>query len=160
MFDNRNVEDFRISNVEGEALMTLVYQDAGAGIIMNGSAEVREEAQIDEAWNVNTHEFYFVDNGRRVLVIKNEWREASLDESQEIGLDWQCVANYEHFLELDTETWETVFDWDSMDHVHLNESTLTEWSAEDRCGGWDFLYGSPIPLLAHHANCGQPFQLR
>lgn len=159
MFDNRNVEDFRLSNVKGETLMTLIYQHTGAGIIMNASGEVLEEMQIDDASNVNTHEFHFVENGRRALVIKNDWREASLDESRGIGFDGQCVANFEHFLELDTETWETVFDWDSMDHVHLNESTLTEGSVEDRCSGWDFLYGSHVPILAHHADCGQPFQL-
>lgn len=144
MFDNRNVEDFRMSNVNGEDLMTLIYQDIGAGVIIDDGYEIRAEAKIDDAWTINTHELHFVDNGTRALVVKNDKREASLDQSQEVGFDGQCVAEYEHFLELDTETWEAVFDWDSKDHVRLNESTLTDSPVEDRCSDWDFLYYSPL----------------
>ena len=140
MFDNRNVEDFRISNVNGRDLMTLLFQETGQGALINETYQIVEDPQIDDASNVNTHEFNFVQNGTRVLVIKNDEREASREQSEEIGFDGNCVAEYEHFQELDTETWEVVFDWDSKDHIRLNESTLTDESVEDRCWGWDFLY--------------------
>lgn len=110
-------------------------------MLMDEMYEVIAKPEIDDPENVNTHEFNFVDGGKRVLVIKNDEREASREQSEEIGFDGNCVAKYEHFQELDTESWEVVFDWDSMDHVRLNESTLTEEEdLEDRCSGWDFLY--------------------
>lgn len=144
MFDNLNIEDFRVSDVQGEDLMTLVDQHTGKGAIINDEYQILERPRIDDAKNVNTHEFNFVDNGTRALVIKNDRRKAPLDQVREIGFDGPCSVDYEHFQELDTETWEVVFDWDSMDHVRLSESTWLESSVEDRCNShWDFLYAVP-----------------
>lgn len=145
VFDNRNVEDFRISNVRGEDLMTLVLLHKGTGVIIDGGYDIRETPKIDYPWRINTHEFHFVDNGTRALVIKNEEKHAPLDQSREVGFDGQCVVKYERLQELDTATWKTVFDWDSRDHVRLSESTLTDSPIKDRCSSWDFLYDvSPL----------------
>lgn len=146
VFDNRNVEDFRISNVRGEDLMTLVLLHKGTGVIIDGCYDIRETPKIDYPWRINTHEFHFVDNGTRALVIKNEEKHAPLDQSREVGFDGQCVVKYERLQELDTATWKTVFDWDSRDHVRLSESTLTDSPIKDRCSSWDFLYVS-LPLI-------------
>ena len=146
MFDNRNIEDFRMSTVKGQDMMTLLSQETGKGALIDETYRIVEQPQIDDASIINTHEFHFIENGARVLLIKNDRREASREQSEEIGFDGNCVAEYEHFQELDTETWEVVFDWDSKDHVRLNESTFTDNAVEDRCQDYDFLYASHIPF--------------
>lgn len=146
MFDNRNVEDFRLSHIRGEDLMTLVSQLDGTGVIMDDAYRILKERKIDRDAKVNTHEFNFVDNGTRVLVVINDDRYAPLDQSREVGYHGRCFANFQHFRELDTETWETVFDWDTRDHVRLSESTMTDGSLGERCARWDFLYAASFPL--------------
>lgn len=147
MFDNRNIEDFRMSTVKGQDMMTLLSQETGKGALIDETYRIVEQPQIDDASIINTHEFHFIQNGARVLLIKNDRREASREQSEEIGFDGNCVAEYEHFQELDTETWEVVFDWDSKDHVRLNESTFTDNAVEDRCQDYDFLYAFPHPFF-------------
>ena len=143
---NENVMDFRVSNVKGEDMLTLLFK--GTAFLIDDRYEIREKLEISEPWRADEHDFYFLDNGRRVLVFQKEERNATLDQSREVGFDGNCVVTYEQFQELDTETWQPVFYWDSMDHVPLIESTQENSFIEDRCAGWDYLYSVPLPYSA------------
>ncbi|KAI7343063.1 hypothetical protein KC320_g9353 [Hortaea werneckii] len=66
---NSNVADFRISNVNGEPLITLF---ANNGInVLNNDFTMRMHLNPEEEGRLNTHELSFVDNGTRAIFIKN-----------------------------------------------------------------------------------------
>lgn len=133
-----NVEDFRISNVRGELMMTMMDQKAGEGWIFDNHYEVREEHDFT---HFNSHEFNFIDNGTKVLVVNSDRREASEEDSESIGFDGRCSVDFDFFQELDvTNDWEPLFVWESYGHIGLDESTLTDKAVNNRCGGgWDYL---------------------
>lgn len=139
MFSKGNIEDFRMSNVNGENLMTLMDQGRGEGIIFDNHYEIRDVIHMD---HFNSHEFNFVENGTRTLVIKGNHKQATEEMSKKVGYHGRCGAAFDGFQELDvTNNYEPTFDWSSWDWIGLDESTLTEGSVNNRCGGnWDFLY--------------------
>lgn len=141
MFWNRNVEDFKISNVQGEQLMTLMHQEEHAGFILDTDFTIRRKiSEVDNHGNINTHEFHFVENGTEAIVIKTDGKDASEEMSKAIGYDGKCKhVLFDKFEVLDTETWELKWSWSSYDHIGLDESTLDQSSAESRCkGNWDY----------------------
>lgn len=143
MFGNRNVEDFRISNVRGEQLMTLMHQKEFAGFILDNDYTIRRKVEeVSNPGNINTHEFHFVEDGTEALVIKTDHKDASEEMSKAIGYDGTCKdLAFDKFQALDTKTWEVKFSWSSYDHIGLDESTLDDSSVEQRCsGGWDYVY--------------------
>lgn len=141
MFGNRNVEDFRISNVRGERLMTLMHQGDHAGYILNNDFTIRKKVkQADNHGDINTHEFHFVENGTEAIVIKTDFRDASEEKSKAIGFNGRCRdVHFDKFEVLDSKTWKLKFSWSSEDHIGLDESTFDAKPVEERCaGGWDF----------------------
>ena len=139
-FSKGNVEDFRVSNVNGEYLMTLMSQNRGQGIILDSNYEILHALQVDNPGRINTHEFNFVENGTRALVIKSHPEKATRNMSMAVGYDGECQCGFDGFEEYDTTTWESTFDWRSYGKVGLDESTLTGAPVENRCrNGWDFM---------------------
>ena len=138
LFSKGNVEDFRLSNVRGEMLMTLMDQGRGEGIIFDNHYEIREVIKMD---HFNSHEFNFVENGTRVQVVKGDGRMSKREMSKAVGFNGECNVAFDNFEELDAENnWNPVFKWSSYGRVGLEESTLIEHSIQDRCHGrWDYL---------------------
>ena len=139
MFSQGNVEDFRVSNVRGEYLMTLMDQGRQEAIVLDNHYEVRETAKWD---HFNSHELHFVENGTRALIIKTHFRQSTEEMAQTIGYEGgTCGAGFDRFLELDlNNNWEPVFEWDPFGKIGLDESTLTEAPVYKRCAGnWDYL---------------------
>ena len=139
MFSQGNVEDFRISNVNGEYLMTLMDQGRGEVFVFDNHYEVL----YNHGWkHFNSHELNYIRNGTRAFVIRSYGEDASEEMSAVIGFDGNCQVMFDHLLELDvTNDYETLWEWHTEDHVGLDESTLTEASVPNRCTGskWDYM---------------------
>lgn len=139
-FSRGNVEDFRVSNVNGDYQMTLMSQALGKGVILDSSYQIVDKVQIDDQHGINTHEFNFIENGTRALVIKTRKGDASKEESEKVGFDGECHCSYDGFEERDTATWESTFRFRSEGVIGLDESTLTYGSIQNKCNGrWDFM---------------------
>ncbi len=81
-------------------------------------------------------------------------KRASEEYSAAIGYDGECHAQYDGFVELDTDTWEPVFEWNSYGYIGLDESFVTQDPLEERCEGevndvWDFLHFNSIDKFAN-----------
>ncbi|GAB7366184.1 hypothetical protein MBLNU230_g7744t1 [Neophaeotheca triangularis] len=142
--DNGNVEDFTISNVNGEQMLTFMWQAAAAGVLIDETLTERERVHFDG--HVNTHEFNFVDDGTRVLAVKTDTMDATEEQLSHLDEDIDaCIVHWDGFVELEVGTWEETFRWRSGDWVGLDEST-------DRCGagleklceGWDYIHMNSI----------------
>ena len=139
MFSKGNIEDFRVSNVNGEYLMTLMDQGRGDIIVFDNHYEIRDKISLD---HFNSHELNYVENGTRALIVRGGGRDSTKEMAKAIGWDGTCHAAFDKFAELDvTNNYETLFEWDSFGKIGLDESTLTEASVEKRCGhgNWDYL---------------------
>lgn len=138
MFSKGNIEDFRISNVDGEFLMTLMDQGRHEIIVMDNQYKIRKQIPIK---HFNSHELNFIQNGTRALVVKNHPQYATKKMSKAVGFDGECHAGFDGFWELDvTNNYEHTFEWESWGRIGLEESTLTEQSVEKRCThNWDFM---------------------
>jgi hypothetical protein len=143
LFRNTMVDDFRISNVAGEDVMTLLHNEKGQGITMKPSYTVSNAVRLGDPRTINIHEYHFVDSGTRALVIRSNKTQAAAEDVQSVhGID-SCEAEFDGFEEFETGTWKSVFKWSSFGRIGLNESTVVEDSTAGahQCsqGGWDFL---------------------
>lgn len=139
--DSPNVMDFTLSQVDGEPMLTMLDRDRAAGVLLDASYEVVDMVKVTEEKGPNGHEFHFVDNGKggtSVLFVLNNMRDAPQEDLDDVdvgGWGKTCTAQYLEFRELDVSNgWETLFEWDSMGHIHLNEST-----SHGKCDKWDFM---------------------
>jgi hypothetical protein len=144
MFDNGNIEDFRISNVGGEEMMTLMDQRHGKGVFMNNHYQEvdRKEAKgPDGKGGFNSHEFHFVDGGTKALVVWSVAKTYNASETMEmLGVDMPCQVACDGINEFDVATWESSFSWSSCDHIGLDESTYKTDFIPKMCNGkWDYV---------------------
>lgn len=132
---NLNVEDFRISNVKGEKLLTMMTHEEI--YVLGNDYSAREAVRLGGFRN--THELNFVDGGTRVLSLEFGARKVSEEESRRVRFDGRCEAQFDGFSERDVtvEGWPSVFDWSSNGKIDLEESTMVQGSVEHRCRGWD-----------------------
>ena len=143
LFDNGNIEDFRISNVGGEDLMTLMDQRHSRGVFIDNHFQVRDRraANGPEQKGFNSHEFHFVENGTKALVVWTVPKEYSEAETMEsIGLDAECHVACDGINEYDVATWTSTWDWTSCGHIGLEESTYKNDFYPKQCSGrWDYV---------------------
>lgn len=150
MFENgKDTMSFQIHNVRGEDLMTALDWSTGEGVIFDNHYEIRETIDIYGGKRPNAHEFHFVQDGKKALVIKTRYETASRDESKALGLETgECHVDWDGIEEYDTSTWETTWEWSSSGRVFLNESTYNAAPVEKRCDrshlGWDFMHCNSI----------------
>jgi len=141
MFSRGNIEDFKLSNVNGVELMTLMDQGRGEAVILDHHYDIQKVVKMD---HFNSHELQFVQNGTKALIVKGNAQDTTIEMSRAIG--WEgprmCRAGFDKFVELDVaKGWEPVFEWSPYGTVGLDESTMTEKSVEKRCGEgvWDYM---------------------
>jgi hypothetical protein len=148
MFDNGNIEDFRISNVNGEDMMTVMDQRHSKGVFIDNHYRVvdRRQANGPNGKGFNSHEFHFVDNGTKALVVWSEGRYYSESETLEaLGEDMKCHVACDGINEYDVKTWQSTFSWSSCDHIGLEESTYKTNFLPKQCGGrWDYVHANSI----------------
>ena len=155
MFDNgKDTMSFQIHNVRGEELMTVLDWSRGEGVIFDNHYEIVETVDIYADARTNAHEFHFVDNGSKAVVIKTKYEVSTQEDAQAAGLNngKLCHAHWDGIQEFDTSTWETSWEWNSKGHIWLNESTYAETPIEKRCDpshlGWDFIHCNSIDKSA------------
>ena len=151
MFDNgKDTMSFQIHNVRGEELMTVLDWSRGEGVIFDNHYEIVETVDIYGDARTNAHEFHFVDNGSKAVVIKTKYDVSTKEDAQAAGLNngKLCHAHWDGIQEFDTSTWQTSWEWNSKGHIWLNESTYAETPIEKRCDsshlGWDFIHCNSI----------------
>ncbi|KXT06355.1 hypothetical protein AC578_9128 [Pseudocercospora eumusae] len=147
-FLKTRVDDFRMSNVAGEQLMTMIWDEHGAGVIMNSSYEIVKAREFTKPHLINMHEFHFVDDGRRAIILRGNRTKAAVEDAKAVGIDddISCMADFDGFEEFDTTTWESTFTWGSFGRIGLSESTWQDSrSIKDKCEeGWDFLHANSV----------------
>ncbi|KAK1084542.1 hypothetical protein LTR33_002606 [Friedmanniomyces endolithicus] len=165
-FDGANIMDFRLQNVSGMGSLTLVDSSLKKGIVLNNRYDIVESMQWgDDPVFVNDHEFQWVDNNTRILVINSAWTQAPVEASRTVGFDGECNTIFESFKELNATTGEETFRWDSYNHIHLTESTHMESgdTIESACLSdvyWDYVHLNAVDkddrgdfyLSARHTN--------
>ena len=110
-------------------------------IILDSHYEVREVIKIQ---GINTHEFHFVENGSKALIIKPNPSLATREMGWAIGYygNRLCHIGADKLLELDVlDNWKITFEWDPYSYIGLDESTFDANPPQQRCGqgGWDYL---------------------
>ena len=143
--NGKNAHGFELQNVRGEDVMTLLDRDQGTGVMLDDHFEIRDTITIDTPSHMNAHEFRFVDEGKRAVII-NTWNEvSSIEDARTVGHDGgPCHGAYDGIREYDTKTWEVVWEWSPLGRIALTESTHDiDVGIEKRCnaehGGWDFM---------------------
>lgn len=141
--NNWDVLDFKMSNVRGESLMTFLANRDGDGYIMDNSYTVREKVDLGTlGLDFNSHEFNFIEGGARAIVMDEGRKLATPEQTMAVEWDKNCTALFNGFKELDTTTWEPIFQWSSFDHIGLEESTFLDGGVKRWCSdswGWDFM---------------------
>ena len=130
-------------------MLSLIHEHEGRAVIIDDSYNIYHQMHFGSHHltmnepKMNMHEFTTVDNGTRALHLFRMPKKASRKNSRVVGYDGECYVDYNGFREMDTETWETVFEWDSEGHIGLDESFVTQDPIDQRCGDpdkpWDFL---------------------
>ncbi|EME80230.1 uncharacterized protein MYCFIDRAFT_77993 [Pseudocercospora fijiensis CIRAD86] len=147
-FLKTRVDDFRISHVAGELLMTMIWDEHGAGVMMNSSYEIVKAREFTRPHLINMHEFHFVDDGRRAIILRGNRKKAGAEDAKAVGFDEEtsCMAEFDGFEEFDTTTWERTFQWSSFGRIALSESTWQDSrTIRERCEeGWDFLHANSV----------------
>ncbi|KAK3709516.1 hypothetical protein LTR37_010889 [Vermiconidia calcicola] len=147
MFDNGNIEDFRLSNVEGEMLITVMDQRHSRGLIMDQHYQVLKRHKTSGPGNFNSHEYHVVENGTKALVIYGKGHAFSKSESKAVGYDGKCQVACDGLAEFDVHNWSNTFKWESCrgGGISLEESTLTAGSIQNKCSGqWDYVHANSV----------------
>ncbi|KAK3696303.1 hypothetical protein LTR37_018039 [Vermiconidia calcicola] len=139
-----DIFDFRVSNVLGEDMLTMLYPKNRSALVLDTHYNIRKTVPIALGEEqVDMHEFHVVDNGTKALYFYDKVYNLTAEQSQAIGFtEWNCPIKDNYIRELDvTNDWETVFDWSLAEHVDLQESSKTANPVEDRCSkNWDLFH--------------------
>ena len=156
MFKRLNIYDFRLAEVNGEMMPTLIFTEKANGLILDRAYNIQHTVdmfgmelpqwlldQIGSRHTTNMHDFNVIDNGERAIMLTKVYENATRAQSKAIGFDGECTAKYQGFKEVDVATSEILFDWSSHGNIELEESTYFPDSLEEMCngnagpGGWD-----------------------
>lgn len=138
-----NVEDFRLSNINGEILMTMFAQNQV--VVLNHDYTIRMGRTLETQGPLNTHELNFVDNGQRALILTNDVRIVFPQDMPDVvgpkSGRTECTVRFDGFAELDVTEWDwpRTFQWHSFGKIALGENTIPGGPLETRCDKWDFL---------------------
>lgn len=139
------MQDFAISNINGQSVLTYIDRGRGAGtiLIIDESYEVIQELELTPG-GINGHEFdvHNGETGTRVFALIDERLDYSEEQSRQVGYAGRCGVLSEKIVEYNATTWEETWSWRESDHIGLKESTYSlEMDLRQRCGdGWDYLY--------------------
>ena len=137
LFKGYNFKDFRVSSINGEPMLTGVYEHDHVDIVIDNTYRIVEKSAPEEdPVRVNIHDFNTVDDGTRALAMTHYDAKAEQDEADDVGLNVECRVDWIGFEEYDTTTWERTFSWNSKGHVHLSEGYNQRHTCKVH---WDYL---------------------
>lgn len=151
---------------EEEGFLTFLVQKTGEAVILDEMYQVRERRKVGKGGgNFNSHELHFLgddrdgdDDGTKVVVMHETHRTASSEEIRELSSSSMnettspCKVQWDGFRVLDTLTWETMFEWNSYNHVKLAESTFLDGGIESLCSNpwpWDAMHMNAVDMNPH-----------
>lgn len=139
---------------EKGGFLTFLVQKTGEAVVLDEMYQVRERRKVGKGGgNFNSHELHFLGDGdgTKVVVMHETHRTASSEEIRELSSSSMnettspCKVQWDGFRVLNTLTWETMFEWNSYNHIKLSESTFLD-------GGINTLCSNPWPWDAMHMN--------
>lgn len=114
-----------------------------AGMIVNSNYEFVKEVQwTPDIGHTNRHEFNLIEHGTRALVLtaNKDYKVGRERSKAEAGFDGECVVEHQGLMELDltVDPPKTVFEWNGLDHIGMDETTMLSKPIEERCTqNWD-----------------------
>lgn len=150
---------------EGEeekgGFLTFLVQKTGEAVVLDEMYQVRERRKVGKGGgNFNSHELHFLGDGdgTKVVVMHETHRTASSEEIRGLSSSSMnettspCKVQWDGFRVLDTLTWETMFEWNSYNHVKLSESTFLDGGINTLCSNpwpWDAMHMNAVDMNSH-----------
>lgn len=144
-----------------EAFLTFLVQKTGEAVVLDEMYQVRERRKVGKGGgNFNSHELHFLGDGdgTKVVVMHETHRTVSSEEIRELSSSSMnettspCKVQWDGFRVLNTTTWETIFEWNSYNHVKLAESTFLDGGIESLCSNpwpWDAMHMNAVDMNPH-----------
>lgn len=140
--ENFGVFSFKVSNVAGKDMLTVLYPERDEGLILTDKYEEYATVPTGEhGVTMNMHEFQIVENGERALYL-NKDKKTNLRNSRKVGFqDGPCEIVYHKIMEQEIETGEITFEWSAEDQIALDESDMYKDDPVELCerGQSDYL---------------------
>lgn len=141
-FERYNIFDFRVQDVGGQNMITVIKKSEDAGLIYDNSYHLYKRVDWPGFYNTsNMHDFTITGNGTRALVMTKAHFNASQELLRPVGFNGSyCDVNGNGLKELDITGPEpkTIFTWNATDHIGLDETTFPRVNPTHACeGGWD-----------------------
>lgn len=141
------------------AFLTFLVQKTGEAVVLDEMYQVRERRKVGKGGgNFNSHELHFLGDGTRVVVMHETHRTVSSEEIRGLSSSSMnettspCKVQWDGFRVLDSLTWETIFEWNSYNHVKLSESTFLDGGIESLCSNpwpWDAMHMNAVDMNPH-----------
>lgn len=142
-FKNYNTFDFKIQQMDGKDVMTLVYPEFNKAVIMDESYEIYKTIDFDDYdMELNMHDFNLKNNGTRALALHNNHQVATKEMMQAVDWHKECLARFTGFEDVDVKNSRLNFKWNPYGHIEVQETTKFDRPMKDFCSGgpWDFLW--------------------
>lgn len=148
LFEGYNLNDFRVSNLNGEDFLTGILLRKQKGYIINDHYEIDEVIPLrGHGFSMNLHDFHPIENGTKVLSMTTRHAKATKAEMQAIGEKGSCTLLHCGFFEYNATTWETLFDWSSEGRIHPDETFVEPQPQCKRGKKWDYLHANSVDKL-------------
>lgn len=151
MFDNQNVFDFRAThNIGDEPHLTLILNwelggpGRGKGIVLDKNYKVQYELEEPDLYHdFNMHEFNVLPGGKTAVACIYHPRPKNLAEFDRPNEESWVVSG--GFIEMDLKTNEVLMQWESFDHINLQESNMFHaWDGPMGKPGWDYVHANAV----------------
>lgn len=133
MYDNRNVFDFKANwNIDDDPHLSFIIQHdnqvKGSGMILSTNYEIEHEVDVvNDLEAFNMHEFNILDGGKTALACTYRTQTISFADFGRPGEEsWAQTGG---FVELDVDSANVLFEWDSRDQISVLESAVLSSSS-------------------------------
>lgn len=133
-----NTFDFRMSEVDGQQMLTFVWPHnrRGNGFILDNTYQVHTIVDMvgnHSKWNM--HEFNLIDGGKRALMaFPQDYDPTPISVP---GYNGSCKIGWQGFKEVDVNTGEVYFEWNTQGHISPLESNYVavnvNYTFKDKC---------------------------
>lgn len=123
-----NTFDFRMSHIDGKEMLTFIWpknsENQEGGFILDNSYEIHKilDMRGDHQKRPNMHDFNLIDDGKRALMLTTPYQNES-HISVPGEFDGLCKVDRQGFKEVDVQSGEVLFEWNSEGHIGVDEST-------------------------------------
>lgn len=133
LFEGYSVENFRVSILDGEPVLTGIHPENNYGVVVDNTYTMRHTVMMNQTGHLNMHEFGLVDDGARALHLTKDIRETTRHNSLTAGYNGRCNVLFGGIREVDLLTGEPTFEWDPETNIELGESMYFQDNATSEC---------------------------